>query len=128
MVSVLISGAGPVGLTMANELARYDIPVRIVDKEAQRTDKSKALVLWSRTLELLDHGGYAEPFIKAGMQGHGAQISDGTNVVARARNQPSELPGAVHVRTRVAEENTSHRPSRKPLTLRLTALGRKPRD
>jgi 2-polyprenyl-6-methoxyphenol hydroxylase-like FAD-dependent oxidoreductase len=85
MASVLISGAGPVGLTMANELTRYGIPVRIVDKEAQRTDKSKALVLWSRTLELLDHGGYAEPFLKAGTQGRGAQISDGTNVVARAR-------------------------------------------
>src|SRR4029453_16402625 len=84
MASVLISGAGPVGLTMANELTRYGIPVRIVDKEAQRTDKSKALVLWSRTLELLDHGGYVEPFLKAGMQGHGAQISDGTNIVARA--------------------------------------------
>ena len=26
MASVLISGAGPIGLTMANELARYGIP------------------------------------------------------------------------------------------------------
>src|SRR6266851_7234852 len=31
-VDVLISGAGPVGLTMANELTRYGISVRIVDK------------------------------------------------------------------------------------------------
>ncbi len=53
---VLIAGAGPVGLTMASELARFGIPLRIVDKAAQRTDKSKALVLWSRTLELLDRG------------------------------------------------------------------------
>ncbi len=45
--SVLIIGAGPVGLTLAIELARYAIPVRIVEKLAQRTDKSKALVLWS---------------------------------------------------------------------------------
>ena len=52
--SVLIIGAGPVGLTLAIELARYAIPVRIVEKLAQRTDKSKALVLWSQTLELLD--------------------------------------------------------------------------
>ena len=44
MASVLISGAGPIGLTMANELARYGVPVRIVDKAAARTDKSKALV------------------------------------------------------------------------------------
>jgi 2-polyprenyl-6-methoxyphenol hydroxylase-like FAD-dependent oxidoreductase len=83
MVSVLISGAGPVGLTMANELARFGIPVRIVDTMAERTDKSKALVLWSRTLELLNHGGYVEPFLKAGMPAHGAQLSDGKNVVAR---------------------------------------------
>ncbi|HEY5206170.1 MAG TPA: FAD-dependent monooxygenase [Roseiarcus sp.] len=54
--SVLIVGAGPVGLTLACELTRYKIPARIVDKAAQRTDKSKALVLWSRTLELLDRG------------------------------------------------------------------------
>ena len=54
---VLIAGAGPVGLTMAAELARFGVAVRIVDKSAQRTDKSKALVVWSRTLELLDRGG-----------------------------------------------------------------------
>jgi hypothetical protein len=33
---------------MACELARYKIPVRVVDKAAHRTDKSKAIVLWSR--------------------------------------------------------------------------------
>ena len=51
-----IVGAGPVGMTAASELARYGVSVRVVDKAAQRTDKSKALVLWSRTLELLDRG------------------------------------------------------------------------
>ena len=115
MASVLISGAGPVGLTMANELVRYGVSVRIVDKEPHRTDKSKALVLWSRTLELLDHGGYAEPFIKAGMQGHGAQISDGTNVVARARlditdtRYPYALMIAQSETERVLEESLAKR-------------------
>lgn len=83
MASVLISGAGPIGLTMANELARYGVSVRIVDKAAARTDKSKALVLWPRTLELLRHGGYVEPFLKAGNVAHGAQLSDGKTIVAR---------------------------------------------
>jgi 2-polyprenyl-6-methoxyphenol hydroxylase-like FAD-dependent oxidoreductase len=92
MTSVLISGAGPIGLTMANELARYGIALRIVDKAAARTDKSKALVLWSRTLELLDHGGYVEPFLKAGMQAHGAQLSDGKNIVARIRLDGIDTP------------------------------------
>jgi 2-polyprenyl-6-methoxyphenol hydroxylase-like FAD-dependent oxidoreductase len=79
---VLIAGAGPVGMTMASELARRGIGVRIVDKAPARTDKSKALVLWSRTLELLDDAGYVEPFLKAGMQAHGATISTGREIVA----------------------------------------------
>lgn len=80
---VLISGAGPVGLTLANELVRHGISVRIVDKSAQRTDKSKALVLWSRTLELFDDAGYAQDFMSSGMRGHGAQISTGKQVIAK---------------------------------------------
>jgi len=71
---VLIIGAGPVGLTMALALARQHVSVRIVDKNAQRTDKSKALVLWPRTLELLDIQGYAELFIEAGLKVRDARI------------------------------------------------------
>ncbi|MEI7872805.1 MAG: FAD-dependent monooxygenase [Alphaproteobacteria bacterium] len=81
-VNVLISGAGPVGMTLANELTRYGVSVRIVDKAAERTDKSKALVLWSRTLELFDHAGYVDEFLAAGMQVHGADISNGKEVMA----------------------------------------------
>ena len=79
---VLIAGAGPVGLTLANELVRQGISVRIVDKNAGRTDKSKALVIWSRTLELFDDAGYATEFLPAGMPAHGAQISTGKEIVA----------------------------------------------
>src|SRR5260370_18644138 len=75
--SVLIVGAGPVGLTLACELARYRIPVRILDKAAQRTDKSKAIVIWSRTLELLDRWDRGSaPFVEAGFK------ADGVNIVA----------------------------------------------
>ena len=80
---VLICGAGPVGLTLANELSRHGIAVRIVDKAVTATDKSKALVLWSRTLELLDDAGYCQAFMPCGMPVHGAQISNGKDVVAR---------------------------------------------
>ena len=76
---VLVVGAGPVGLTMAAELTRYGVPVRIVDKAAQRTDKSKALVLWSRTLELLDRGALSGPFVAAGLK------VDAANIVAGSR-------------------------------------------
>ena len=80
--TVLIAGAGPVGLTLANELARQGISVRIVDRNAERTDKSKALVMWGRTLELFDDAGYATEFLRAGVPAHGAQISTGKEIVA----------------------------------------------
>ena len=40
-------------------------------------------MLWSRTLELFDHAGYVEPFLAAGLQAHGAQMSNGKDVIAR---------------------------------------------
>jgi 2-polyprenyl-6-methoxyphenol hydroxylase-like FAD-dependent oxidoreductase len=79
---VLIIGAGPVGLTMAIELTRFGIPVRIVEKAAQRTDKSKALVLWSRSLELLDRQpGGAKAFIDAGFKATAVNIISGDKVI-----------------------------------------------
>ena len=71
---VLIAGAGPVGLTLAMALARAGIAVRIVDPAAARTDKSKALVLWPRTLELLEIQGCVAAFLEAGMRGAGAHM------------------------------------------------------
>ncbi len=79
---VLVVGAGPVGLTMAGELARYGLAVRIIDKAAHRTDKSKALVVWSRTLELLDRAGCADAFVAAGWKVRAANIIAGGKPLA----------------------------------------------
>jgi 2-polyprenyl-6-methoxyphenol hydroxylase-like FAD-dependent oxidoreductase len=73
-VPVLVVGAGPVGLTMAAELRRYGVDLRIVDKSPSRTDKSKALVLWSRSLELIQRMGCVDRFLAAGAPAHGARI------------------------------------------------------
>ena len=54
---VLIVGAGPVGLTAAAALTRQGLTCRIIDKAATPSDKSKALVVWCRTMELLDEMG-----------------------------------------------------------------------
>src|ERR1700761_7222198 len=89
---VLVIGAGPVGLTMASELARYGVAVRIVDKSAGRTDKSKALVLWSRTLELLDHAGCGDAFVAAGLKVRGASIVAGGKQIAHISLDALETP------------------------------------
>jgi 2-polyprenyl-6-methoxyphenol hydroxylase-like FAD-dependent oxidoreductase len=89
---VLICGAGPVGLTMATELARYKVPVRVVVLAAQRTDKSKALVLWPRTLELMERSGSAQEFIQAGIPALAASIFSGHERVARIPLNEVESP------------------------------------
>jgi 2-polyprenyl-6-methoxyphenol hydroxylase-like FAD-dependent oxidoreductase len=89
---VLVIGAGPVGLTMAAELARYGVPVRIVDKAAQRTDKSKALVLWSRTLELLDRAGCSGTFVAAGQKVVGANFIAGSKLIGHISIATVESP------------------------------------
>src|SRR5271165_1589224 len=89
---VLIVGAGPVGMTIASELARYGVAVRIVDKAAQRTDKSKALVLWSRTLELLDRGGGSAPFVDAGFKAEAVNIIAADKVIGRVSMESAQSP------------------------------------
>jgi 2-polyprenyl-6-methoxyphenol hydroxylase-like FAD-dependent oxidoreductase len=91
-VRVLIVGAGPVGLTLAAELTRYGVPVRIVDRAAARTDRSKALVLWSRSLELLERMGEIDRFVAAGMKGHGARISSGRQLIGEVSFDQIESP------------------------------------
>jgi 2-polyprenyl-6-methoxyphenol hydroxylase-like FAD-dependent oxidoreductase len=78
---VLIVGAGPVGLTLAMELTRYGVSVRIVDKAPARTDKSKALVLWSRTLELLERGPGSARFIEAGFKVNAVNMISGDKLI-----------------------------------------------
>jgi len=84
MNDVLVVGAGPVGMTMAAELARFGLRVRVVDKNAARTDKSKALVIWARTLELMDRmgEGVVERFVAAGMKVEDAFIFAGREEIA----------------------------------------------
>ena len=82
---VLVSGAGPVGLTMAMSLKRLGVAVRIVDKNAERTDKSKALVIWPRTLELLDIQGCVQAFVAAGMKGSGVRMLAGGKELVHVR-------------------------------------------
>ena len=94
MKPILIVGAGPVGMTMASELVRYGVPVRIIDKSVQRTDKSKALVLWSRTLELLDRGGESAVFVNAGYKAEAINIITADKVIAHVsmKNVNSPYP------------------------------------
>lgn len=81
MQPVLIVGAGPVGLTLAAELTRYGVGVRIIDRSPHPTETSKALVIWSRTLELMDRMGCTPAFLDAGLRANGASIRNGRTLL-----------------------------------------------
>lgn len=70
------------GLTAAAALVHHGMKCRIIDKAPAPSDKSKALVVWCRTLELLDRIGLAPTFVAVGMKIHGGSIyANGKRVV-----------------------------------------------
>jgi len=66
VLPVLVVGAGPTGLTVANELARHGIQPRIIDRGSEPATTSRALVVQPRTLEILDDIGVVDQAIAAG--------------------------------------------------------------
>ncbi|KAL2127740.1 hypothetical protein VTI74DRAFT_10247 [Chaetomium olivicolor] len=71
---VLIVGAGPTGGSLALELAMQGVSFRIIDRAAIRNDKSRALVVHPRTLELLNRHGAADTIIQRGRILHGGSV------------------------------------------------------
>lgn len=66
-VDVLVAGAGPVGMTLAVELAIQGVAFRIVDKQQARSSESRAIGVHSRTLEVFNRYGAVEELLtKAG--------------------------------------------------------------
>jgi len=53
-VDVVVVGAGPVGMTLACELARHGVGFRLIDRVLRPFDGSRGKTLQPRTLELMD--------------------------------------------------------------------------
>jgi 2-polyprenyl-6-methoxyphenol hydroxylase-like FAD-dependent oxidoreductase len=61
---VLVVGAGPVGLFLANECARRGLKWRLVEANSTQSEHSKALAIFPRTLEIFDMAGLIDPFLE----------------------------------------------------------------
>lgn len=89
---VLICGAGPVGLTLASQLRRQGGAFRLIDRNAQATSLSKALVVWARSLELLSFSMPVEPLLAAGEPVERIQFRTGEGVLANVSLTNADSP------------------------------------
>ena len=71
---VLVIGAGPTGLMLANQLARRAVPVRIIDRHAGPSLQTRALGVQARTLEIYSHLGIVGQALDLGKRATGGNI------------------------------------------------------
>jgi 2-polyprenyl-6-methoxyphenol hydroxylase-like FAD-dependent oxidoreductase len=71
---VLVVGAGPTGLMLANQLARRGVRALIIDRHAAPSLQTRALGVQARTLEIYAHLGIVEKALKLGKRATGANI------------------------------------------------------
>jgi len=64
--TVLIVGAGPTGLTLAIDLARRGIPLRLIDAAERPFEGSRGKGIQPRTLEIFDDLGVIDAIVDAG--------------------------------------------------------------
>lgn len=71
---VLIVGAGPTGLMLANQLARRGVRVQIIDRHSGPAQQSRAMAVQARTLEIYSKLGIADQALALGKTGTGANL------------------------------------------------------
>jgi len=66
-IDVLVVGAGPTGLTLACELLRRSLQIRIIDRLPAQTTQSRALGLQARSLEVFEKLGILDKILDRGL-------------------------------------------------------------
>lgn len=91
-VDVLVVGAGPVGLFLANECARRGLTCRLIEARSSQSEHSKALAIFPRTLEIFDMAGIAGPFLEAANRVTSVAVIARGRRLAQMRFEPEESP------------------------------------
>ncbi|RUP47549.1 FAD-binding monooxygenase [Jimgerdemannia flammicorona] len=106
VLDVLVVGAGPVGLLLANELQLYGCKFRIIDKNDVGSIHSKAMGFVARTLETFDNRNLMEPFLARGSIPKRAAMYNGTKKIAEftAFGADSPFPYILFVSQKYTEQ------------------------
>ncbi|HEY0359972.1 MAG TPA: FAD-dependent monooxygenase [Mycobacteriales bacterium] len=90
--SVLVVGAGPTGLTLACDLARRGVPVRVVDRVHAFPHGSRGKGLTPRSLEVLDDLGVVDRVLASGATHVVFRKYRGTEVIAETDPEAGQVP------------------------------------
>ena len=90
VTDVLVVGAGPVGLTLAADLLRRGVDVRVIDQAAAPASTSRATSITPRTLEVLDDLGVADALVETGVRITDTEAYDGASLTFRISFPPTD--------------------------------------
>ncbi len=71
---VLIVGAGPTGLMLANQLGRRGVKAMIIDRHSGPAQQTRAMAVHARTMEIYSKLGIAGRALELGRRGNGANM------------------------------------------------------
>ena len=71
---VLIVGAGPTGLMLANQLARRGVRLLLIDRHSGPAQQTRAMAVHARTLEIYQKLGIAGRAVARGQRGDAANM------------------------------------------------------
>ena len=89
---VLIVGAGPVGLFLANECTRRGLRHRTIEARAAQSKHSKALAIFPRTLEIFDMAGVVAPFLDVANRATSVAVMAQGRTLAHMPFAPDDSP------------------------------------
>lgn len=87
---VVVVGAGPVGLSLAIDLAQRGLPVLLLDNDHRLSTGSRAICFAKRTLEVFDRLGCAAPMVAKGVSWNTGRVFFGDEQVYRFDLLPEE--------------------------------------
>jgi 2-polyprenyl-6-methoxyphenol hydroxylase-like FAD-dependent oxidoreductase len=114
--TALVVGAGPVGLVAAIELARRGVPIRVIDPLPAPTTESRAILIHSRSLEMMERMGVVEKIIASGVRTGGMQMHADGKTLADVAVDAVDSPYPFSITTAQTE-------TERILTERLAELG-----